>query len=79
MKSQYFGKKKLYNFLKKKGYKLPKMKDMRYDKYRGSEWLKDSFDEFEAYAVMSTSVTVRKYDYVDKDGALKRKEKSCKV
>ena len=37
---EYAGKKELYNFLKDKGYEVAKMKEMRYEKYRGTEWLK---------------------------------------
>lgn len=37
---KYAGKTALYKFLKEHGYDVPKMKDMRYEKYRGTEWLK---------------------------------------
>ncbi len=59
---KYFGKKKLYETLKAKGYKLPKMKEMEYSKYRGSEWLESSsFDErrVRAYAQCGKRITAR--------------------
>lgn len=37
---KYYGKRYLYNFLKEHGYSVPKLKDMEYKYYRGSEWLK---------------------------------------
>lgn len=42
---KYHGKRYLYNFLKEHGCDVPIMKHMRYEFYRGTEWLKTAFNE----------------------------------
>lgn len=42
---KYHGKRYLYNFLKEHGYNVPKMKEMNYAFYRGSEWIMSAFKE----------------------------------
>ena len=37
---KYQGKKRLYEFLKERGYRVPQMKKMEYERFRGSEWLR---------------------------------------
>jgi hypothetical protein len=76
---QYYGKKFLYNFLKSKGYKVPMMKHMEYEKYRGTEWLKthwsvkweeDSLDIRLTSLVYGGRILISTYEYdeeTDKD------------
>ena len=76
-KSNYLGKTKLYKFLKDKKYNVPKMKDMEYEKYRGSEWLKT--DEIDLWR-NGGKIYVESYRYTD-DGERKkvnRKGYNCK-
>lgn len=47
---KYHGKRYLYNFLKAHGYDVPKMREMNYTFYRGSEWLKAFWSEIEVFS-----------------------------
>lgn len=62
MKVTYQGKRKLYQFLVSHGYNVPKMKEMEYQFYRGSEWLRDFFHEIELYSPHAGRVCVTTYE-----------------
>lgn len=47
---KYYGKRYLYQFLDNYCYKVPKMKEMIYEKYCGNEWLKTPFEEIKLYS-----------------------------
>lgn len=51
---KYQGKRKLYEFLKTHGFAVPNIKKMRYDFYRGSEWIK--CDEINLFAPLFNPV-----------------------
>ncbi len=53
---KYYGKRYLYNFLKKCGYTLPKMNELVYSRYCGSEWIKS-----EPLAFDSAKVAIEAY------------------
>lgn len=61
---KYYGKRYLYNFLKEQGYDVPKLKEMSYHFYRGSEWLKSYYEEIKVYSPKrgNICVTLREYD-----------------
>lgn len=67
---KYQGKRRLYEFLKSHGYEVPKLSEMEYSTYRGSEWLKSL--EIEVYARSGACVFVTTYEY-NEEG--ERKEK----
>ena len=63
---KYQGKKRLYEFLLSHGYDVPKMKEMKYKFYRGSEWLKDWYNGIELYANAPHSIYGTWYEVDDK-------------
>lgn len=58
---KYQGKKRLYEFLVSHGYSVPKMKEMEYKFYRGSEWLRTFSRDIEIYASFPDYIRVTKY------------------
>lgn len=54
---KYHGKIYLYNFLKERGYEVPKRKEMTYSFFRGAEWLKS--DLLEAWSPKREMIFVR--------------------
>ncbi len=59
---RYFGKRYLYNFLKEHGYDVPKMKDLKYEFYRGREWLRTFFEEVELFSPNRRVIYVTIYE-----------------
>ena len=53
---KYHGKNYLYGFLKEHGYAVPKRKEMEYEFYHGSEWLRGYL--LEAYSPMRDVIYV---------------------
>ncbi len=78
MKTKYLGKKKIYDTLKEKGYKLPPMKEMEYDKYHGTEILRSHFESVDVYAHLKGACLSVVEKENDEDG-VRRREKSLKV
>ena len=65
---KYHGKKYLYNFLKAHGYNVPKMREMNYEFYRGSEWLKTLWNEIELFSFSRGVIYLTLNDIGDEPG-----------
>ena len=73
---KYHGKKYLYNFLKAHGYNVPKMREMNYEFYRGSEWLKTLWNEIEVFSPSRGVIYVTLNDIDDETAAKTQAEYS---
>lgn len=77
--TNYLGVRKFYSLLKDLGYDIPKLKDMEYRFYRGSEFLDTVLEEIsvEAFLQSSNVLTVsRRETVIDSLGNEKKKEVS---
>lgn len=73
---KYYGKRYLYNFVKKHGYNVPKMREMNYAFYRGSEWIKSAFEEIYVSSPTRGVVYVTLNDIDNETGAKMQAEYS---
>ncbi|MBQ4269195.1 MAG: hypothetical protein IJB97_06050 [Clostridia bacterium] len=62
---KYHGKKWLYEFLRDKGYAIPKLKDFYYAKWRGDEWIRG--DEFFVMSYLGKAISLTVFAF-DDDG-----------
>ena len=65
---KYQGKRKLYEFLKTHGFAVPNIKEMQYDFYRGSEWIK--CDEINLFAHSPKYMTVSTFICDEENGKM---------
>lgn len=64
---KYLGKKRMYQFLVDNGYNVPKMKEMSYEFYRGSEWLRVPYGLIDLYCPNGKDLYLSVYEYTNEE------------